>query len=673
MSSPAISVLIPCYNQARYLAQTLESVLAQKNVNLEVIVSDDASTDGTAAIAEHFASTDPRVRFKHHTQNLGMAGNWNWGLAQARGEFIKYVFGDDYLTSPGSLEQLLAPLLADPHVTLSTSARQIVDANAKLVTTTQDFSNTCILPGSDVITRCLLENRNLIGEPSAVLFRRAAARPFDARYRQLIDLELWFHLLNQGDFAYIDRPLCAFRQHALQQTSINRPTRVGQFEGITLFAHYRPLLETYLRNGGSRHRLAIATFNTLYQARKIKNRPAWIAGDEAAVTTYFSPVSYGVYWLRHKLAKLPNNLLRAAKKRRVPKEPPPNASRAPSQPRFLIIRRRYLGDIVLLSSVFANIKRAHPNAFIAVLVEEKFTPVSQMDPSVDHVISLPTSPLKWFDFLRNLRRGHFTHVLDYDNRPRTALYGLFTGARVRITLRHGTLPRVARFYTNPLVLEHDYLDHRHIVDFYHRLLGLMDIPVVVRGVSLKPPTGAVAVIAALPKLQAIASNSPRVFIHPGSRSPHRIWPAECFAEIITRLLARGVTPILVAGPGEQTVVREIQSKLPSPALEISRPLSIPQLAALFATGNVVLCHDSGPMHLAAAVGTRVVALFSSQNVATWKPLGEGHITLQAPMPCSPCLSPGICNPTDSYFNHCVRHLSVDQVFNALIQQLDHKA
>lgn len=321
MSSPAISVLIPCYNQARYLAQTLESVLAQKNVSLEVIVSDDASTDGTAAIAEHFASNDPRVRFQRHPHNLGMAGNWNECLAQARGDFIKYVFGDDYLTSPDSLEQLLAPLLADPRITLSTSARQIVNADAKLVATTQDFSKTCILPGSDVITRCLLENRNLIGEPSAVLFRRSAARSFDARYRQLIDLELWFHLLSQGDFAYIDRPLCAFRRHDEQQTSVNRPTRVGEFEGVALFAHYRPLLETYLHNGGSRHRLAIAAFNTLYQARKTKNRPAWITADEAAVATYFSPVSYPAYWLHHKLTKPLNNLLCAARKRRAAKQP----------------------------------------------------------------------------------------------------------------------------------------------------------------------------------------------------------------------------------------------------------------------------------------------------------------------------------------------------------------
>ena len=111
-----------------------------------------------------------------------MASNWNWCLDQARGEFVKYVFGDDYLTSPDSLEQLLAPLISDPSLTLSTSARLIVDADTKPVTTTHDFPCTCHLSGKEAITHCLLENRNLIGEPSAVLFRRSAARPFDASF-----------------------------------------------------------------------------------------------------------------------------------------------------------------------------------------------------------------------------------------------------------------------------------------------------------------------------------------------------------------------------------------------------------------------------------------------------------------------------------------------------------
>jgi glycosyltransferase involved in cell wall biosynthesis len=310
MSTPAISVLIPCYNQARYLAQTLESVLSQKNVSLEIIISDDASKDETATIAERFASTDPRVRFKRHEQNLGMATNWNWCLDQARGEFIKYVFGDDYLTSPDSLEQLLAPLLADPSITLSTSARLIVDANTKPVCTTQDFPHTCRLSGKETITRCLLENRNLIGEPSAVLFRRSAARPFDASYRQLIDVELWYHLLSVGDFYYIDRPLCAFRRHELQQTALNQPGRVGEREGIRLHLNYKSLLADYLAAGGSKHLVRQAQFRTLYYAGKAKVPSDEHAANEEELRKRLKPRWYKIYWIHHRLTKPISNLRR---------------------------------------------------------------------------------------------------------------------------------------------------------------------------------------------------------------------------------------------------------------------------------------------------------------------------------------------------------------------------
>ena len=311
MSFPAISVLIPCYNQARYLAQTLESVLAQKNVSLEILISDDASTDDTVAIAERFASTDPRVRFHRHEQNLGMAGNWNWCLKQTRGEFIKYVFGDDYLTSPDSLEQLLAPLLADPSITLSTSARLIVDANAKPVFTTQDFPRTCRLSGNKAITQCLLENRNLIGEPSAVLFRRSAARPFDASYRQLIDVELWYHLLSVGDFYYIDRPLCAFRRHKLQQTALNQPGRLGEREGIRLHLNYKSLLYRYLAAGGSKHLVRQAQFRTLYYAGKAKVPSDDHAANEAELRKKLKAHWYMIYWLHHRLTKPISNLRKA--------------------------------------------------------------------------------------------------------------------------------------------------------------------------------------------------------------------------------------------------------------------------------------------------------------------------------------------------------------------------
>jgi ADP-heptose:LPS heptosyltransferase len=71
------------------------------------------------------------------------------------------------------------------------------------------------------------------------------------------------------------------------------------------------------------------------------------------------------------------------------------------------------------------------------------------------------------------------------------------------------------------------------------------------------------------------------------------------------------------------------------------------------------------MHLAASVGTPVTALYGSQKISTWRPVGEGHQFLQAPLPCRDCSSPSFCKPDDSYHNHCVRRITPDAVLAAL--------
>lgn len=344
--------------------------------------------------------------------------------------------------------------------------------------------------------------------------------------------------------------------------------------------------------------------------------------------------------------------------------PAPNTA-----PRILIIRRRYLGDVVLLGPIFRSLRAHWPECRLTVMVDPSYAPVLSLNPDVNKTIPTPTNPFGWLRTLINLQSGRFTHVLDLDNRPRTAIVTRLSRAAMRIALHHGPHVVMPGNYTAHEIVEPDYLVNRHITDYYSRILRQLAVPVDTCAPQLNPLTGDREFVQQLPELASVSAKAPRILIHPGSRSPHRIWPADRFAEVIKRLCRHGIVPVLVAGPGEQPTVRGIQTLLPQPIIEISRPLTIPQLAALFESSNALLCHDSGPMHLAAAVGTPVVALFSSQNVATWRPLGDDHITLQAPMPCNPCLSPGFCVPSDSYHNHCVRHLSVEQVFAAVIQQI----
>lgn len=319
-SSPQISVLLPCYNQARYLSQAIESVLAQENADWELIISDDASTDNSAEIIRDAAARDSRIRIQLHTANRGMAANWNWCLQNARGQYVKYLFGDDYHCAPDALATLSQALDLNPQVALVTSARRIVNEKSETTDIANHFGADGVQPGRDAITRCLLANKNLIGEPSAVMFRRKlSSRGFDPTYRQSIDLEFWAHLLEQGDLAYVSRPLCAFRRHNEQQTAVNTRTRAAEQEGLRLYAKYLPLLQEHIANGGSRHAVRCAVFRSLYFARKTRDRTPEARTCENTLSAYLTPQGYFFHWLLHRLTKPFSNLQKLVKPARAPR------------------------------------------------------------------------------------------------------------------------------------------------------------------------------------------------------------------------------------------------------------------------------------------------------------------------------------------------------------------
>lgn len=222
MGTCKVSVCIPTYNCGKYISETIESVLAQSFADFELVIVDNASNDRTSVIVDTYAKHDPRIKFSINNENLGMVENWNTCLSIASGEYIKFVFADDLLASPDALEQMVALFESDASISLVCSSRNIIDEFSK-VTAIESHFMTGVIAGTDVINRCLMEQKNFIGEPSVVMFRKSqAGRGFKNNYQQIVDLEMWFHLLEQGSFAYINEPLCSFRIHGQQQTVISR-------------------------------------------------------------------------------------------------------------------------------------------------------------------------------------------------------------------------------------------------------------------------------------------------------------------------------------------------------------------------------------------------------------------------------------------------------------------
>jgi heptosyltransferase-3 len=332
------------------------------------------------------------------------------------------------------------------------------------------------------------------------------------------------------------------------------------------------------------------------------------------------------------------------------------------KPSLLVIRRRYLGDIVLLGSLLRNLRLYRPDGRITVLVEPRWAPILALNPDVDEAIGLPGGLSAWPGFVAGLRRARFTHVIDLDNTEKTALIARLTGAPVRIGIHHGTHPIKLGFLYSHVVHEAESVhEGQPMSDYYLKALGPAGVPVATREIRLVPREAEV-----LEWRRFVGAAGRTLLVHPGSRSAWRVWPHERFAAVCDRVQDElGVQAVLVGGPADRALVESIRSKAKVHLLTVSDPPTLTRLAALAAASTVMLCHDSGPMHVAAAVGTPVVALYGSQNPVLFSPHGVGHTQLIPPMPCASCDAPGQCIPADSYHNHCVRALTVDQVFVAV--------
>lgn len=239
MSSPKVSICIPTYNYARFLPEAIDSVLNQTFADYEILIIDDCSEDNTREVVGEYAKKDARITFKINPINIGMVNNWNVCLSEARGEYIKPVFGDDVLSSADALQKMVSILDADRTISLVSTARKFIDPESNTIKIISHFKNDTVLSGEEVINRCLSEQKNLIGEPTAVMFRkRDALRGYLNKYTHIVDLEMWFHFLEKGHLAYIREPLCSFRIHPDQQTKKNTKLFAAAEDNFYLYDGY---------------------------------------------------------------------------------------------------------------------------------------------------------------------------------------------------------------------------------------------------------------------------------------------------------------------------------------------------------------------------------------------------------------------------------------------------
>jgi len=154
MTTPRLTIGLPVYNGENYLAESIDALLAQTFTDYELVISDNASTDGTEEICRKYAATDDRIRYVKQATNLGAAGNHNFLVTQARGEFFKWAAHDD-LFAPKLVESCIELLDQNRDAALAHAYMAIVDETGEVIET-YDYTLRTDSPSAPVRFRDLL-------------------------------------------------------------------------------------------------------------------------------------------------------------------------------------------------------------------------------------------------------------------------------------------------------------------------------------------------------------------------------------------------------------------------------------------------------------------------------------------------------------------------------------
>jgi heptosyltransferase-2 len=341
----------------------------------------------------------------------------------------------------------------------------------------------------------------------------------------------------------------------------------------------------------------------------------------------------------------------------------------PQFKRVLLVRLDRLGDVVLSLPVAQALRAQAPHAFIAMLVSPACAEVVEGHPALNEVLVYDKAGAQrgWLGTWRFARRLHRLQC-------EVALV-LHPSHRSHWLVRLAGIPTRIGWNRKMAWLLTHRVPHRkqegqvHEAAYTLQLLEALGI----RGVVPRPmvPVSAEAAqrVHALLAAQGVAATTRLVAVHPSASCISKRWLPERFAQVADRLQqTHGVTICLVAGPQEVAHADAVARQMRTPALNLAGRLRVRELAALLQRSALLISNDSGPVHLAAAVGTPVVDLFGRNQAGLsprrWGPLGEGHVVLHKEVGCVTCLA----HACDIGFK-CLTAIEVEDVYQAAVSLL----
>jgi heptosyltransferase I len=319
-------------------------------------------------------------------------------------------------------------------------------------------------------------------------------------------------------------------------------------------------------------------------------------------------------------------------------------AKIPADPKsILIVKLSSIGDVIHALPVATALRRRFPEARITWLVSRKAREIVSEHPDVDQIIVVNGSgengeisvPGIEHPFLvaRVLRKIGFDVALDLQGLIRSSFFTLLSGAPVRIGFR--TLREAASLFYNIRTIPP--ARGQHVVDGYLRFAALLGAPIqpVEFHISTAPKDE-----VAMDRLLAAAGVSPGdrlVALAPASSWKAKTWPPARLGPVADHLAERhGCKSVIVGAKGDLPRVQEILTNCRTPVINLAGKTSLKQLAVLLRRCTALVGNDSGPTHLAAALGKPVVAIYGPTSTDLLAPYGKQHITLTVPLPCRPC-------------------------------------
>jgi lipopolysaccharide heptosyltransferase I len=328
---------------------------------------------------------------------------------------------------------------------------------------------------------------------------------------------------------------------------------------------------------------------------------------------------------------------------------------------IVLVRLGAMGDIVHAIPAAAALRRAFPAARIDWLVESKHRAIVEMVTTIDRVIEVHPALAGWTRAVRELRATKYDLAIDVQGLMKSAVLARASGAArvVGFSIWHLREKTARPFYSDVREAEGG-----HVIAKNLRLLDAVGV----HDTKIAFPIADVP-SAALDGLRgSIGADTPFALVNPGAGWANKRWPADRFGEIASFLReARGLAPVVLWGPGEEALARSVVTAAKGAAV-IAPPTAVPDVVALARAASLFVSGDTGPLHLAAAVGTPVVAIFGPTDPGRNGPFDADDIAVSRFDACG-CHYNRRCHQAD----WCLASLGAPEVCAALQRRLAERA